>query len=76
MLRHSSKTVPASARVKRTRVLVKKSHTARTGGNCALADFKETPPFGISMVGYSGSPRGHADPIQKRDIISVAREAF
>lgn len=74
MPRHSNKTMPARARVRRTRVLVRNTHMARVGGNCALADFQVMPPFGRSMVGASSSAWRRPDSIQEQDAMSVAVE--
>lgn len=59
MPRHSNKITPTTAMVSRKRVLVKNTHTALVGGNCALADFHVMPPLGSSMMSASGGPVHH-----------------
>jgi hypothetical protein len=47
---HNNNTIPAKATHSRKRVLVKKIHIARVGGNRDLAAFQLTPPLGRSIA--------------------------
>jgi hypothetical protein len=51
---HNNNTIPAKAANNKNRVLVKKTHIARVGGNRDLAAFQFTPPLGRSIAPLGG----------------------
>jgi hypothetical protein len=51
---HNNNTIPAKATNNKNRVLVKKIHIARVGGNRDLAAFQLTPPLGRSIAPLGG----------------------